>query len=115
MSHDTVSSPPSAAVLLASWELPAPSRLTAPQVRGAHCVWCNTRLDGATAVDLGQRFEAILGVFGRWFPRGCRPCTLTQALAAYKAHWGTCEQCTDDPTLCNTHRALRALALELRR
>lgn len=114
MSSDTASLP-SAAALFSTWELPTTSRLTAPQVRGAHCVWCGTQLNGATAVDLGQRYEAILGVVGRWFPRGCRPCTLEQALAAYKAHWGTCEQCTDDATLCDVRRGLRALTLDLRR
>ncbi|SEC05341.1 hypothetical protein SAMN04490357_1061 [Streptomyces misionensis] len=115
MPSDTVSSPPSTAALLAHLELPAPSRLTAPQVRGAHCVWCGVQLEGATAVDLGQRYEAIHGVVGRWFPRSCRPCTLPYALTAYKTHWATCEQCVDDETLCETQRGLRALALELRR
>ncbi|QLJ03721.1 hypothetical protein HZZ00_23855 [Streptomyces sp. NEAU-sy36] len=108
-------SSPTAAALLAHLELPAPSRLTAPQVRGAHCVWCATPLDGATAVDLGQRYEPVLGVVGRWFPRSCRSCALPYVLAAYKTHWATCEQCVDDETQCDTHRGLRALALELRR
>lgn len=114
MTSDTVSSPPS--VLLAGLVLPDPALLLPPQVRGATCVWCDTRLSGATALDLGPRSEPpILGVAGRWFPRGCAPCTLDQVLAAYKTHWATCEQCVDDETLCDIQRGLRALALELRR
>ncbi|MFE9415710.1 hypothetical protein ACFYMX_08660 [Streptomyces griseofuscus] len=71
---------------------------------------------GATALDLGPRSEPpILGVAGRWFPRGCVGCTLQQALAAYKTHGTNCEECVDDETLCGSLRGLRALALELRR
>ncbi|MFF5435240.1 hypothetical protein ACFY5K_35195 [Streptomyces griseofuscus] len=66
-------------------------------------------------MDLGPRMEPILGIAGRWFPRGCVPCTLQEVLAAYKTHGMSCEQCVDDATLCNVQRALRALALELRR
>ncbi|TXJ73307.1 hypothetical protein E2C11_29590 [Streptomyces lavendulae] len=104
--------PPSA--LLTGLHLPDPALLLPPQVRGATCVWCDTRLSGATAIDLGPRSDPILGVAGRWFPRGCIPCTLKRVLAAYKVHWATCEQCVDDETLCDTQRGLRALALELR-
>jgi len=112
MKSDTVSSPPSAAALLAHLELPAPSQLTAPQVRGAHCVWCDMRLEGATALDLGQRREEIGGVVSRWFPRGCRRCAEREALKALVEHGQTCEQCVDDRTRCPTGlslvRAVRA-------
>ncbi|MFJ6668985.1 hypothetical protein [Streptomyces sp. NPDC091383] len=95
----STASPPSA--LLTYLALPDPALLLPPQVRGATCVWCDTRLSGATALDLGSRSEPpILGAAGRWFPRGCIPCTLKHVL---------------DETLCDTQRGLRALALELRR
>ncbi|MEV6833452.1 hypothetical protein AB0N17_02805 [Streptomyces sp. NPDC051133] len=111
----TTAAPTAQRKTLASLELPGTARLTAEQLRGADCVWCGTELHGDTSVDLEQRYNSIAGVVGRWFPRGCRRCTLQTVLAAYKTHQGSCEQCVDDPTLCDTHRALRRLALELRR
>ena len=112
MKSDTVSSPPSAATLLAHLDLPAPSRLYPTQVRGAHCVWCDMQLEGATAVDLGQRREEICGVVSRRFPRACRRCVEREALKAVVEHGQTCEQCVDDHTQCSTGvnlvRAVRA-------
>ncbi|MFJ9822285.1 hypothetical protein ACIRU3_45115 [Streptomyces sp. NPDC101151] len=96
-------------------ELPAPETLTATQLGGAHCVWCATELHGDTAVDLEPRHDHIKGVPGRWCPRGCRRCTLKPLLALVQVHPGICEQCTDDASLCETRRALRTLARELRR
>ncbi|MFE1882658.1 hypothetical protein [Streptomyces diastatochromogenes] len=96
-------------------QLPAPAALTAAQLRGAHCVWCAAELHGDTAVDLEPRHDDIKGVPGRWYPRGCRPCTRKPLLLLVRTHPGECEQCTDDASLCETRRALRALALELRR
>ncbi|WP_432021299.1 hypothetical protein [Streptomyces sp. 1222.5] len=100
---------------LAAIPMPATARLTAAQLRGAGCVWCAAELHGDTAIDLEQRYNRIVGVPGRWFPRGCSPCSLRAILAVCRTHPQTCEQCVDDPTLCEARRALRALALELRR
>ncbi|MGW0412987.1 hypothetical protein ACWDZX_17050 [Streptomyces collinus] len=100
---------------LAPLDLPAPTDVTAAQLRGAHCVWCAGELHGDTAVDLEPRHDSINGVPGRWYPRGCRSCILQPVLLLVRTHPGTCEQCTDDATLCETRHALRALALELRR
>lgn len=96
---------------LALLPLPRVSALTALQARGAACVWCQTRLTIETAVDLGER-PAPGGV--TLFPRGCPDCVRAAALRTYGVHAGTCEQCVDDPTLCDTRRALRRLALEVR-
>lgn len=113
MPSDTATSPPSTAAVLAGLVLPAPARLSPPQVRGAACVWCATMVRGGTAVDLGQRYDRILGVPGRWFPRGCRACTKAVVDASVKEHEGTCEQCVDDPDLCETRSAMQALSVEL--
>ncbi|MEU6577581.1 hypothetical protein [Streptomyces sp. NPDC046805] len=99
---------------LTALPLPRAMLLSPTQLRGAGCVWCDSELHGDTAQDLGQRYESILGVVGRWFPRGCRACTLKATLAQYKAHPGACKECVDDPTRCEVRRGLRALALELR-
>ncbi|MFF8430064.1 hypothetical protein ACF07Y_33915 [Streptomyces sp. NPDC016566] len=100
---------------LALFQLPAPAALTDAQLRGAHCVWCAAELHGDTAVSLEPRHDSIKGVSGRWYPRGCRSCTLKPLLLLVRTHPGECEQCTDDASLCETRRALRALALELHR
>ncbi|AJE43480.1 hypothetical protein BJY54_005558 [Streptomyces nodosus] len=89
--------------------------LTAEQVRGGSCVWCGTRLTGETAIDFGARSGTLVGVVAPWYPRGCRPCVRKAAVTAHNEHPSTCEQCVDDPTLCDTRRALRRLALEVRR
>ncbi|MFI5685925.1 hypothetical protein [Streptomyces sp. NPDC051636] len=81
------------------------------RARGAECVWSGEPLSTATAIDLGERETD--GV--HWFPRACRPCTRHAVLAARNSHPGQCEQCVDNTNLCETRRALHALALELRR
>ncbi|MGW0885308.1 hypothetical protein [Streptomyces sp. NPDC002671] len=111
----TTATPSAHSRALASLQLPGTGRLTPAQLRSANCVWCGTELQGDTAVDLGQRYDSILGVVGRWFPRGCRHCTLKPILTSYNGHLGTCKQCMGGPALCQTRRALRALARELRR
>jgi hypothetical protein len=93
--------------------LPLP-RVSAPsglQARGAACVWCQTRLTVETAVDLGER-TGPGGV--THFPRGCPDCVRAAALRTYGVHTDNCEQCVDNPLLCETRRALRRLALEAR-
>ncbi|WP_432021239.1 hypothetical protein [Streptomyces sp. 1222.5] len=94
--------------------LPMPDLDAMPdaRARGAECVWSGEALSTATAVDLGERPSPHGTTL---FLRGCQPCTLRAVLDAHRAHPGTCEQCTDNPTLCETRRALRALALEMRR
>jgi hypothetical protein len=108
-------SPPSTAAILAEIVLPKPVRLSPPQVRGAACVWCAAGLHGDDATDLGQRYDSILGVVGRWFPRGCRECTEVAVTNSGKQHAGSCEQCTDDPALCEKRSAIQAVTAELRR
>lgn len=109
MPSDTANSFTSATAALATLTLPTPARLKPAQVRGAACVWCGTVLHGEDAVDLGQRYGSVMGVYGRWFPRGCRACTLAPAQDLYATHKGSCEQCTAEPVLCETRRTLRAL------
>ncbi|MER6065088.1 hypothetical protein ABT167_28770 [Streptomyces sp. NPDC001792] len=99
------------AALLPLILLPPLDVLPDARARGAECVWGGEPLSTATAVDLGERETDG----GHWFPRACRPCTRRAVLAARNAHPGLCEQCTDDATICETRRALHALALELRR
>ncbi|MGW4516429.1 hypothetical protein ACWEO4_31580 [Streptomyces sp. NPDC004393] len=91
--------------------LPPLEVLPDARARGAECVWGGEPLSTATAIDLGERETEG----GHWFPRACRPCTRRAVLAARNDHPGRCEQCTDDATICETRRALHALALELRR
>ncbi|MEV0304282.1 hypothetical protein [Streptomyces prasinus] len=92
--------------------LPALEDLPDARARGAECVWGGEPLSTATAMDLGER----LSPNGRaLFLRSCRHCTVQAVLAAHKYHRYRCEQCVDDPTLCDTLRGLRLLALELRR
>jgi hypothetical protein len=97
--------------VLALLPLPKVSALSALQARGAACVWCQTQLTIETAVDLGERPEPS-GV--TLFPRGCPDCVRAAALRTYGMHADTCEQCVDNPILCDTRRALRRLALEVR-
>jgi hypothetical protein len=97
--------------VLALLPFPRVSALSALQARGAACVWCQTLLTIETAVGLGER----LGPGGvTLFPRGCRACVRAAALRTYGVHADTCEQCVDNPILCDTRRALRRLALEVR-
>lgn len=92
--------------------LPNVRGLSDAQVRGTACVWCAITLAPDTARDLGPR----PGPDGRqMFPRGCPTCIRAEALRVYGMHERMCEQCVDDPTACDTRRALRRLALEGRR
>ncbi|MDX2837959.1 hypothetical protein PV377_02895 [Streptomyces ipomoeae] len=83
--------------------LPDPAKLTADQVRGGHCCWCDTPLTAETAVDLGERRHPM-----HWFPRCCRPCIH----ATNRTHPGMCEQCAINAADCPTAHALRHLAQE---
>lgn len=114
MPSDNASTTPTIDVL-AELPLPPVSRLADGQVRGAACVWCTIALTGETAIDLGTRNDSFAGVAAHWFPRSCRDCLKEAALQEYGDHTGTCEQCIDDPSLCETRRALRRLALDGRR
>ncbi|MYW14670.1 hypothetical protein GT039_03450 [Streptomyces sp. SID2955] len=98
--------------LLPALEFPDLGALLAERARGAECLWGGEPLSTATALDLGEHPSPHGTTL---FLRGCRACTLRAVLAAYRHHPGTCEQCTDDPTLCELQRGLRRLALELRR
>jgi hypothetical protein len=91
--------------------LPPLEVLPDARARGAECVWCGGPLSTATAIDLGERDSDG----AHWFPRACRSCTRRAVMAARNDHPGRCEQCTDDAGICETRRALHALALELRR
>jgi hypothetical protein len=90
--------------------LPPLDELAQVQARGAACVWCATRLDTATAVDLGERKHSHYSTF----PRACRPCVGDAAARTLRAHAGMCEQCTDDDSRCETATAHRQLIEEYR-
>jgi len=94
--------PPSALALL---DLPPHSELTQVQARGVTCVWCETRLDTATAVDLGGRRHSHYSTF----PRACTTCVVTAADRTLRAHAGICEQRTDETDRCATAIVLRGL------
>ncbi|WP_330339436.1 hypothetical protein [Streptomyces sp. NBC_00557] len=98
------------AALLPLIQLPPLEVLPDARARGAECVWGGEPLSTATAVDLGERKDD--GV--HWFPRACRPCTRRAVLAARNNHPGSCEQCAEDASRCETRHALHSLALELR-
>ena len=109
---DTANKTPSDSLTLLT--LPALDGLTQEQVRGAACIWCDTRLDTDTAVDLGKRKHRRLDGRYSTFPRACRPCVHTEAYRATLDHGGMCEQCVDDLDSCETGVALRALMREYR-
>jgi hypothetical protein len=90
-------------LVLDTFDLPNPARLTADQVRGGDCCWCRTVLTAETAVDLGERRHPM-----HWFPRCCRPCML----ATDRTHVGICETCIEQPGACQTAAALRQLVRE---
>nr|WP_240981178.1 hypothetical protein [Streptomyces sp. N502] len=92
--------------------LPSLDGLTEQQVRGTACVWCETSITTATAVDLGQRRHRRLDGHYSTFPRACALCVRTAADEERPRHADSCEQCVDDAALCDTARALRRLALE---
>ena len=82
-----------------------------PQVRGAACAWCAVILAPATAVDLGERRIRLLDRHITVRPRGCRVCVTQHLPATRQAHVAGCEQCVDNPAVCDTARALRHLEL----
>jgi hypothetical protein len=55
-------------------EIPRPRELGVTQVRGFSCVWCNTRLEDATAVDLPRQRLRIVDRTTHWYPRACPAC-----------------------------------------
>ncbi len=97
---------------LALLPLPDPAHLTEQQVCGRSCLWCETRLSGDSAIDLGERHEKA---FGCWFPRACRTCAGVKAHDALAAHAPYCELCIENPAECETGRALTRLVQDGRR
>jgi hypothetical protein len=95
--------------------LPALGNLAPEQIRGASCVGCSLPLNAETAIDFGACHGTLMGLATVWYPRSCAPCVNKAARDAFAVHPRTCEQCTDDPTVCDDRRALRRLALETRR
>lgn len=89
--------------------------LTQAQVRGAACVWCAVMLRTTTAIDLGPREAEFHGSVARWFPRGCRSCTLQSTYLALLEHAQSCDQCEDNPARCEAGRRLRRAVKEARR
>ncbi len=101
--------------VLALLPLPDPASLPEPLLRGSECVWaCDTRLTGATAVDLGERMDIDRGI-ARWFPRACRTCAGVKAHDALAAHAPYCELCIENAADCSTGRALTWLVQDGRR
>lgn len=100
---------------LALLPIPALNGLSQEQVRGAACVWCDTGLDTATAVDLGERRHKRLDGRYSTFPRACPACAREAAIRVLRLHRGACEQCTDDATVCDVRAALEQLAREVGR
>ncbi|WP_329215342.1 hypothetical protein OG352_06655 [Streptomyces sp. NBC_01485] len=98
--------------VLALLPLPALDGLSQERVRGAACIWCDTRLDTATAVDLGERRHRRLDGHYSTFPRACPACVREAAIRAIRDHPGMCEQCTDDASHCDVRAALEHLARE---
>lgn len=92
--------------------IPGLTGLSQEQVRGAACIWCDTGLDTATAVDLGERRHKRLDGRYSTFPRACPACAREAAVRVLRVHRGTCEQCTDDTTLCDVRTALEHLTRE---
>ncbi|MFI5684664.1 hypothetical protein [Streptomyces sp. NPDC051636] len=99
--------------------LPPLDGLADEKTRGAACVWGAEPLSIETAVDLGEQTSLLKGstsrVGMRWFPRACRPCVRRQAMTALQEHTGSCEQCVDDFSQCDTGLALVRLVRECRR
>lgn len=98
-----------AVTAVALLELPTLDGLTQNQVRGASCIWCDTVLRTATAIDLGERKHRRLDGRFSTFPRSCRQCTHDAAEAALREHTGMCEQCADDASICTQAGLLRKL------
>ncbi|MET9147711.1 hypothetical protein [Streptomyces sp. NPDC004042] len=91
-------------------DLPTLDGLTDDQSRGADCVWCaDGPLSVAAAVNLGEQHATPDRA---WFPRSCRSCVSDRARRALARHTPLCEQCTDDPHICQINRTLHLLLLE---
>lgn len=112
MSSHHTQQPPPVVNALELLHLPDAETLSDAQRRGRDCTWCSTTLTAETAQDLGER-PAPDG--GTLFPRSCAACTRKAAIPVFNSHSRSCEQCVDDPTLCDIRRALRRLALAGRR
>lgn len=95
--------------------LPDMAALSDPQFRGAACAWCAVILSPATAVELGPRRIRLLDRHITARPRGCRTCVADRVPAVQEGHVGTCEQCVDNPSNCDTNRALRHLEMTVTR
>jgi hypothetical protein len=90
--------------------LPSLDHLVEQQVRGYVCVWGGEQLANETAVNLGPRTKKRLGGTYQIFPRACPACTRDAAARVLRVHRGSCEQCTDDASVCSTRAALEQLA-----
>lgn len=111
-SDQTVSvgmSTPDAPALL---PLPSLDYMSERQLRGYVCVWGGEQLVNGAAVDLGPRRKKRLGGDYQIFPRACRTCAREAAIRVLRVHRGSCEQCTDDATVCDVRAALDRLARE---
>lgn len=95
--------------------LPEFDTLSQAQVRGITCVHCGVALSPATAVDLGERKFRRPGDNVSWYPRSCQHCSMEQSMVALQEHSGSCEQCADDFTQCETGRGLVRAVRESRR
>lgn len=117
MTHRTAAAPPPSgspraalevpADVLAELILPSPEDATEGQLRGADCVWCEAGpLNVETAVDFGEQ-KTPTGE--AWFPRACLPCAAAWAHRGMFEHASTCEQCTDEASVCPIGRFLYRL------
>ncbi|MEV0324594.1 hypothetical protein ACIBKX_40380 [Streptomyces sp. NPDC050658] len=95
--------------------LPDLHALSEAQTRGKACVWCAVTLAPVTAVDLGERDADAHGSLTRWFPRSCRECVIRRLYRVQLDHTQSCEQCADNPALCETGRRLRSALKTVRR
>ncbi|MFJ4687478.1 hypothetical protein ACIQNG_19105 [Streptomyces sp. NPDC091377] len=85
--------------------VPRTTELTAEQLTGQHCVWC----DQPAVVDLGPRTSAIDGHMQGWRPRGCHTCTTREATRVHHIHRSVCPRCSAR-RYCPDGRALYVLA-----
>lgn len=109
MAHNT-ETPAGIASITALLKVPEHNALSAEQVRGARCVWCDKLLTAETAVDLPERRIRSLGTHIDTFPRAHRACVGKRAYSALLDHAPCCEQCVDNSAECETGRELQRLA-----
>lgn len=119
MAHHTGTIPaqgsPRPAPITETLPVPPQHRLTPEQVRGAHCVWCPEPTPvPADAFALGLRHGHFQGVYGPWYPRGCKGCTRKEAARVLEIHAKACTECGRLARvcggLCPDGEALRQLA-----